>query len=186
LILNIKRFFAVWYLVLWGICTYAIFEYYYPHQTYGVPQILYVAAAFSSFLLLAVTGGPLYFYLKRRQLRKIDPFLFTALFLVATVFLASSLAQLASVSAMNKSKAQWYIDDLKKQGFNVEYSSHYPYGHWHVEYVSSYSNFTTIAREINCEKVRVCAGVPSYFLFYVPSEIELVAAGKGYYIFEDH
>jgi hypothetical protein len=106
------------------------------------------------------------------------------IFITATIFLTVYLAPLVSVSAENKARVQWYIDDLESQGFNVEYSPIYPYGHWHVDYVYSYSNFTEIAKELDFETIYVHGGVPSFFQFFVPPYIDIVGTGKGYYMFK--
>jgi hypothetical protein len=42
-------------------------------------------------------------------------------FLIATVFVVSLLTSAALSSLENKKNAQLYIDDLKRQGFDVEY-----------------------------------------------------------------
>ncbi|MEJ2281393.1 MAG: hypothetical protein P8X97_05720 [Candidatus Bathyarchaeota archaeon] len=182
-ILSKKGAFALWYLGLWGVCSWVFFEYFYPHQNYGVPGLFYLLALISSIILLGATGYPLYLYFKRKKLHQNTIILFTVIFLLATIFLAINLAPLVSVSAKNKARVQWYINDLESQGFNVKYSSIYPYGHWHVDYIYSYSNFTAVAKELCFETIYVHAGVPSFFQFFVPPYIDIVGTGKGYYMY---
>jgi hypothetical protein len=182
LTLNKKAAFIIWYFVLWGVCTWAIFELFYPHTDYGNPGVMYYFAAGFSLLLLGATGVPMFLYVRKREISRHA----IRVLLAATVLLVVVLAPNAYFSAVNKSRAQWYISDLESQGFNVEYSPTYPYGHWSVNYVDSYSELTSVARDINCSTVYVYGGVPTYFVFFV-HHVEIVAAkeGVGYYMFSE-
>jgi len=123
----------------------------------------------------------LFLYLRKNEIRLNGK----RTLLIITVLFASFLIFSATVSTINKSRVQWYIEDLKNQGFDVVYEPHYPYGHWGPTYVDTYSNLTSTARAINSSIIYVNGGVPSNFVFFVPSRIEIVAAtvGVGYYIF---
>jgi hypothetical protein len=143
---------------------------------------------FCSFSLLAVTGGPLFYGFRKRNIQVKQKKALLVVFLVASISLCAIMVPLLHSSAVNKARTQMYITELENQGFNVEYGEHYPYGHWHVEYVDSFSSLIKIAKDNECETVFVHGGVPSYFLFFVPPYIQIVAAqtGQGYYIFVDN
>jgi hypothetical protein len=182
LALNRKAAVIIWYLVLWGVCAWAIFELFYPHTDYGNSGVMYYFAAGFSLLLLGATGVPLFLYVKKREVSRQA----MRVMLAATVLLAVVLAPNAYVSAVNKSMTQWYVSDLQNQGFNVEYSPSYPYGHWGVNYVDSYAELTSVARDINCSTVHVYGGVPTYFVFFVhPVEIVAANVGVGYYMYNE-
>ena len=91
------------------------------------------------------------------------------------------MVQSAIISAANKSKVQWYVDDLKSQGLNVEY---FPScgGKVYAGQVNSYGEIISIAREFNAT-VWVYGGVPTYFMFFVPSNILLQVSGNRTYRF---
>jgi hypothetical protein len=175
--LNRKAAFFIWYLVLWGTCTWALFEFFYDNGGYDIPNPLsiFLPLGFSG-LLLAITGGQLFFLLRHKEIRKKGALLFLAVFLTATVLLVSYLAPFANASAANKATIQWYINDLKSQGFNVQYVPHYAYSRaMSPIHVVSYSNFTSLAKDINCSDVYVYGGAQPYFLFFVPRKIEFIA-----------
>jgi len=170
---------GVWYLVLWGICSYALFEWFYPHTDYmAMPQIPLTVEA--SLMLFLATGLPLLLYLRKHEPKAKA----TSIFLVATILLSVFIGLNASVSVVTKARIQWYMDDLQNQGFNVNYQPSYPYGQWHADQVYSYSNLTSIARSINCTTIYVDGGTPRNYIFFMPNEIVIVAAvaQKGYYI----
>jgi hypothetical protein len=108
-----KIIFVIWFFILWGAVTYVLFERFgYTRGTYG-PQIGFLLWMAISFLSLAATGGPLYLYFRKRELRRTGTVILTVVLLASTIFLANSLVQPAIISAANKSKVQWYIDDGK-------------------------------------------------------------------------
>ncbi|MEJ2242049.1 MAG: hypothetical protein P8Y18_07905 [Candidatus Bathyarchaeota archaeon] len=183
----LAKVFVVWYFGLWGFCSWLLFENFYPHQTYGVPMVNYLVIILGSFLLLVVTGGPLYYLFRRGEISAGMKKVLLTGFVLGSIGLFVFVVPLVESSAFNKARTQSYMDDLKNQGFNVKYSEVYPYGHWHVEYVDCFSDLTKIAEDIECENVIVHAGVPSFFMFYIPPHVEIVAAqqGQGYYMFVD-
>jgi hypothetical protein len=179
-----KVLFVVWFFALWGIVAYALFERFgYPRNLYGFGPafrgLFWVAITFS---LLVATGGPLYLYFTKRKLRKTGTVILTMVFLASTIFLAASLVQPAIVSTANKSKVQWYMDDLKSQGFNVEYLPSYGGKVFAID-VDSYPEAISLAKEFNTSTIWVYGGVPTYFMFFVPSNIIIQFSGNATYRF---
>jgi len=86
--LNKKAAFIIWYFVLWGVCTWAIFELFYPHTDYGNPGVMYYFAAGFSLLLLVATGVPLFLYVRKRKIGRKS----MLILLGATVLLVGCLA----------------------------------------------------------------------------------------------
>ena len=120
-------------------------------------------------------------YFRKNELHKTGTVALTVVFLASTIFLANSLVQPAIISAANKSKVQWYIDDLESQGFNVKYRPSYG-GKVFATQVDSYSEIISKAREFNAT-VWVLGGVPTFFMFFVPSYIVIQVSGNGTYRF---
>jgi hypothetical protein len=174
-----KVLFVVWFFALWGIVAYALFERFgYSRNLYGFGPAFWGLF----WVLLVATGGPLYLYFTKRKLRKTGTVILTMVFLASTIFLAANLVQPAIVSATNKSKVQWYIDDLKSQGFNVEYQPNFGGKVFAVD-VDSYAEVISIAREFNTSTIWVLGGVPTYFMFFVPSNIIIHFSGNVTYRF---
>ena len=166
-----KVIFMVWFFSLWGTVTYALFECFGYQGTYYMGPSLFLPLIWMaiSFMLLLGIGVPLFLYFRKRELRRTGTVILTVVLLASTIFLANSLVQPAIISAANKSKVQWYIDDLKSQGFNVEYLPSYG-GKVFATQVNSYSEIIGIASEFNAT-AKIYGGVPNYFIFFVPSNI---------------
>jgi hypothetical protein len=49
--------------------------------------------------------------------------------------------------------------------------------------VSSYAEIINLAREFNASTVTVLGGVPTFFVFFVPSSIIIQVSGNGTYRF---
>jgi hypothetical protein len=69
---------------------------------------------------------------------------------------------------------------LKSEGFNVEYLPSYG-GKVFAEDVDSYPEIISIAREFNASTVTILDGVPSFFMFFVPSNIIIQVSGNATY-----
>ena len=177
-----KVIFVVWFFALWGTVTYALFERFgYARSTYGFgPGLLFLLWTTISFSLLVATGGPLYLYFRKRESHTTGIVVLTVVFLASTIFLANSLVQPAIVSAVNKSKVQWYVDDLESQGFNVEYLPSYGGKVFAID-VDSYPEAISLAKEFNTSTIWVLGGVPTYFMFFVPSNIIIQFSGNVTY-----
>ena len=174
-----KTAFFIWFLALWAAASWALFEVTFPRSSYQPRTILlFIALGVSALFLLSVGLG-LYRYLSKNEIRKKGTFTF----LVATVVLVSFLTWGALSSWENKSRVQWYIDDLKSQGFTVEYFAQYPYNHGPVDHMYSYENFTSYANEYNCTWVGVYGGAPNYFLFFFPSNTWFLINQHGQWLF---
>lgn len=170
--LRTKAIFFIWYFVLWGVISWAIFEFLYP---------LSLIAVFLSVLLLAVTGVPLFRYLRRNESHKKRAIKLSAFFPAATIVTVSFLAPPALVSAKYKSTMQWYINDLKSQGFNVKYvgstsiiTRYVPH-----EAASSYSEFILLARNNSIHGLWFYGEKPEYFIFFVSGSAEIVPDLQG-------
>ena len=176
-------FFTVWYFVLWGICTWAILEYFFPHSNYS-NETAYTLETGLSIVLLLATGGLLLFYIRKRESRVKSAL--TVVLLASTVLLAVFLTPNATASAENKSKIQLYIEDLESQGFNVEYSAYEPFHKFggHIM-LPSYEDLTDTARVIEASLFHIHGGGPTYFMFFFDSGVKIwmYGEGYGYYLF---
>lgn len=143
---------------------------------------MFLIAAGCSLLLLAVTGIPLFRYLRKREFHKKSARALIAVFLVATILTVGFLASPVTMSMKYKSKMQWYIDDLKSQGFNVEYrgATSLVGMRGGKESVSSYSEFVQTAKDIDSSVVWFYGGTPEYFVFFVDNSFEIIAHQEGY------
>jgi hypothetical protein len=152
-----------------------------PFSSHGFgPGLLFLLWTAISFSLLVVTGGPLYLYFRKRELHTTGTVILTVVFIASTITRAYSLVQPALISAGNKSKVQWYVNDLESQGFNVEYLPSYG-GKVFATFVDSYAEIISKAKEFNASTVRVYGGVPTFFMFFVPSYIMIQVSGNGIY-----
>ena len=172
-----KILFIIWYFIIWSVCTWALYEFFYPHTDYGAPvwgQLVGVC----SFGLLLVTGVPVFLYLRKHV------FGVAIMLIVMTLLLTGFLCLNVYASVENKSRVQWYINDLQQQGFNVQYAAQYPYGHWHVNRVNSYADVASTARSINATTIYVYGGAPMSFMFFMSGEVEISfwTETGGYYI----
>ena len=136
------------------------------------------------FCNLLVVGGGLVLFSSFRKSRfrwKVAIFLLVAV----TFVLTSNMALGAVASAEDKAKVQWYIDDLKSQGFEVIVYAKYPsMGRYaNITRVDSYSNFTVIAKDLNCTSVYVYTGKPTYFMFFFSSNPRIMIMEHGLYSF---
>lgn len=178
-------FFGSWYVVLWVVCTWTLFEYFYPQSNYSasLSTILYLVAAGFSLLLLATTGIPLFLFVRKREIREKEALVFLGVFFIASVLLVSYLVPLANVSGEYKSRRQWYIDDLERHGFDVEYSPDSCIVK-SSEYIGSYSEIIRIAREINSSTIYFHGKVPTYFLFFVEPLVTLHVSSEGHSLYQ--
>lgn len=182
LTLNRKDLFYVWFLVLWGVFSWALVELTFPRMSY-MPNVFPVfVAIFVSVLVLIVMGRVLYSYFGKNELGKRSTRVFATVFLIATFTLIVVFAPYVITSLNNKARVQWYIDDLKSQGFTVEYHAQYPYNRGPVSHVYSYENFTSLAKELNCTWVGVYGGAPSFFVFFFPSATNFLINEHGQYL----
>jgi hypothetical protein len=101
---------GVWYLVLWGICSYALFEWFYPHTDYmAMPQIPLTVEA--SLMLFLATGLPLLLYLRKHEPKAKA----TSIFLVATILLSVflGLTHQSQLLPKQESNGTWMICKTK-------------------------------------------------------------------------
>ena len=181
--LNGKWVFFGWFLVLWGVLSWSLLELTFPRSSYS-PFMLPVFIAFGiSIFVLVVMGGRLYSYLKKNELSKRGAYVFTVVFSALSLVFVLVSTPYAITSFNNKAVVQWYIDDLKSQGFTVEYFAQYTYNRGGVTNVQSYSQFTSIAKEYNCTWVGVYGGAPSFFFLFFPSYTEFLINQYGQYVF---
>lgn len=170
-----KAIFIIWFFVLWIVTNWALLEFTFPRNSYMpfmLPSLLVLLFSISSFLAAI-------FYFRRNIIHKRS---LLAVFATVTVILTIWLTPNIPVAMTNKSKVQWYIDDLRKQGFEVIYGTQYPYNRGQVTNVYSYSNFTSIAKELNCTYVLVYGGAPLEFVFFFPSETDFLINEHGQYL----
>jgi hypothetical protein len=174
--------FLVWFSVLGGTFSWALVEYTFPRSSYMPnPFPSFMAIGFSAISFGGI-GWLLYSYLKEGEIRKKETILLFAGFLTVTFLLTSWLAPSAIVSASNMSNVQWCIEDLESQGFRVEYHAQYPYNRGPVSHVESYSDFTSLAKDLNCTYVLVYGGAPMFFMFDFPSNTVFLVNEHGQYL----
>jgi hypothetical protein len=180
---NKKWLFFVWFLVLWGVLSWLLYEAAFPRSSYSpfvLPGLLVFVFSVS---LLIYIGKELYSFLSPKEFGKKDNLVFLSVFLVATLLFVIFTTPSVIMSFNNKAIVQWYIDDLKSQGFTVDYFAQYPYNRGRVEHPSSYEDFTSLAEELNCTWVGVYGGAPNYFLFFFPSSTCFLINQNGQYEF---
>jgi hypothetical protein len=81
----------------------------------------------------------------------------------------------AMVSAERRARAQWYIDDLRSQGFNVvdAGSNYYRHGGGATR-IENYSDVASTAKAINCSSIQVRCGTPTRYLFFMGDGLQIV------------
>ena len=180
--------FVAWFLVLWLVFNWALYELCFPRSVYAggsygsEPFVHLLGMSFGN--VLVVGGGlALFLYFRNRRIRWNGTLTLMVILGITTILLSSSMALGAIASVENKAKLQWYIDDLRSQGFEVTNYVRYPYNHGLCHSVYSYSNFTSIARDLNCTYVLVCSGTPSSFMFFFSSNTALFINEHGQYLF---
>ena len=164
---------------------WALYELCFPTSTYagggyGMGVASHLQGIFFGNLLFLVGLGLFFPFRKRLRWKG------TLLLLVIVTFALTSWMTLgAAASAENKAEVQWYIDDLKSQGFDVEvYVKHPSMGRAAtIIGVCSYSNFTAIAKDLNCTSVFVYTGTPISFTFFFSSNTWIMIMEHGLYCF---
>jgi hypothetical protein len=173
--------FIIWTLALWILFNWALYELCFPTSTYaggGYGMGVAWHLQWIIFWNLPVLGGFGLFFSFRKRLRWKG----TLLLLVIVTFALTSWMTLGAVaSAENKAKVQWYIDDLKSQGFDVEvYVKHPSMGRAAtITGVYSYSNFSAIAKDLNCTSLYVYTGTPISFAFFFSSNTWIMIMEHG-------
>jgi len=171
MLLNKYAKFSILYFPLWAICSWTIYEGLFPHYIYASlseREFWSTIALIISFTLLLATGLPSFFYLRKRDIR------IKGKILIPVVIITSFLIFTAYSSYVNKMRLQGYIKDLENLGFTVQYVDYYTWGIWHPIWVATYSEFTTLAKNLNASTITVRGGVPSYFIFFFPRTIEIM------------
>lgn len=167
-----------WLFILWALATWTLYELtFWRSSAYPnpIPQMLAIG---SSIAVLAIIGAQLHSNLTKNETHRKEK----SLLIIATFVLFSLLTSSAVVSAVNKAKVQWYIDDLESQGFDVYCYDRYPYNRGAVSHVDSYENFTSLAKDLNCTYVLIYPGAPNYFLFVFPSDTAFLINELGQYL----
>jgi hypothetical protein len=178
-------YFFFWFLALWGITSWAFFELTFPRLSfitfYGVPLIPLTIVILTSIVILFVGAG-VFRHFREKELTRRGTQVFVAAFAVATLVFIIVAAPYVVISSNNRARVQWYIDDLRSQCFDVEYSAQYPYNRGDVSHVFSYENLTSIAKDLNCSWVGVYGGAPYYFIFFFPSTTDFLINQNGQYL----
>lgn len=168
---NLKKIlFGIWYLALIIVVVDALLEWGYPRSTYYPGPWQPITQMLSLFLVVA-TGIPIMLYLwKRTPGRKL---LITLL--ATTIILVTVLTPYAMVSAERRARAQWYINDLTSQGFNVvdAGSNYYRHGGGATR-IENYSDVGPTAKAVNCSSIQVRCGTPTSFLFFMGDGLQIV------------
>jgi hypothetical protein len=177
--------FIIWILAVWILFNWAMYELCFPTSSYAggsyeMGDAWHMQCIWFWNLLFA--GGLVLFRFLRKTLRWKG----TLLLLVIITFALTSWMILGAVaSTENKAKVQWYIDDLKSQGFDVKVCvKHSSIGRIAtITRVDSYSNFTAIAKDLNCRSVYVYIGTPTSFTFFFSSDTWIMIMEHGVYCF---
>jgi hypothetical protein len=169
-----KTLFGIWYLGLIIVVIDALLEWGYPRSTYYPGPWQPITQELSLLLILA-TGIPIVLYLwKRTPGRK----LLIAL-LATTIILVTILTPNVMVSSERRALAQWYIDDLRSQGFNIvdAGSDYYRHGGGATR-IENYSDVAPTAKAINCTSIQIRCGTPTNYLFFMGDSLQLVFWGN--------
>jgi hypothetical protein len=169
---------AVWYMILWLIFSYAVYEYFSGWRPYAgysaLPLTIVVSLA-----TLFVTGIPLFYSLKSYEVRFYGMFAF----MFVTVLMGTFLGLSAYVTVTNKTNIQTFINNLNNEGFNAQYVPYYFAPQGNVQY-PDYGTLLNIAKSNNVTAVYVHGGAPLSFIFFVPSRIEIeVTANNVNYVY---
>ena len=99
--------------------------------------------------------------------------------LATTLILVTVLTPYATVSAERRARAQWYIDDLRSQGFNIvdAGSNYYRHGGGATR-IENYSDVAPTAKAINCSSIQLRCGTPTSYLFFMGDGLQLVFWGN--------
>jgi hypothetical protein len=172
-----KKLFLIWYFILLAVCGWALYEFFYPNIMVSLGSVLLLGAAFAVTLVAAIT---IVLYQRRRKFSIRTIF---AVLIILAAILTGLLASPAYACVQNKAKTQWYINDLQTQGFNVVYHTRVPYEGAATNHLDSYSAVASTAGSINATSISVIGGAPLWFVFFVPSGIEITfgTQDSGYY-----
>lgn len=166
---NLKKFlFGIWYLSLIIVTVVALLELGYPRSTYYPGPWQPITQLLSLILVLSTIPVMLYLW-KRAPGRRL---LFALL--ATTLILVTVLTPNAVVSAERRARAQWYIDDLTSQGFNVVDAGSNLYSHGGATRIENYSDVAPTAKAINCSSIQVRCGTPTGYLFFMGDGLQLV------------
>jgi hypothetical protein len=167
-----KAALAIWYLVLIAVGVMTLLEFGYPRSNYMPGPRGPLSVLFSLILVLG-TGIPLFLYLKRSSNRR-GATILIAIFLTSTIILGVFLAPEIQASAERRAKVQWYVDDLRSQGFDVVDAHQYAYRHGGgAERLDSYAEVISTAKSINCTTIRVHCGTPWNFIFFMSDGLQI-------------
>lgn len=168
-----KAAIAICYLLIIGIAVDALLEWGYPRSNYSpgpwgpITQLL-------SLVLILGTGIPMLFYLWKKSPSRRSLIMLTAIFLTSTILLIAFLAPNVIASAEKRAKVQWYIDDLRSQGFNVVDAHQYAYHHGGgATRIDSYSEYKNIAKNVSSQTIYVHCGTPTNFIFFMSDGLQL-------------
>lgn len=172
-----KKIFLIWYFILLAVCGWALYEFFHPNIMVNLSSILLLGGAFAITLVTAISIS---LYQRRRKFRILT---ILAVLIILTAILTGLLVYPAYASFQNKAKIQWYVNDLQEQGFNVEYYQRTPYEGVATNRLDAYSAVASTARSINATSIRVIGGAPLWFVFFMPSGIEVAfgTENAGYY-----
>jgi len=178
-------FIIIWYFILWGVTSWTLFEYLYPHSGWSTrhgntPGVFFVIFSIS-FLLLLTTGGPLIYFIRKKEIHKKEMVSILSFLLIGSIILTIQLVPQSYVCAEQKSNLNWYIEDLKSQGFEVYYTPVSFSGMINPN-TNSYSEFVQSSKGINASAVTIYGGGQSYFIFFLNSRVSILAnVGEGKY-----
>ncbi len=182
-----KAAFAVWYLALIFVAVDALLEFGYPRTSYMPGPLGPLTELFSVVLILG-TGIPLLLYFWKRNPRRTSGAVLVAIFLASTVLLVGFLAPDVQVSAERRAEMQWYMDDLRSEGFTVVDAGQYSYHHGGgPQRLFTYAEVVSTAKSINCTTIYLHPGTPTNFLFFMGDEIQIIfwTQQAGEYMFYD-
>lgn len=167
---NLKKIlFGIWYIALIIVAVVALLEWGYPRSSYYPGPWQPITQLLSLILVLSTIPVMLYLW-KRTPGRKL---LFALL--ATTLMLVTVLTPNVIVSAERRTRAQWYINDLTSQGFNVvdAGSNYYRHGGGGTR-IENYSDVAPTAKAINCSSIQVRCGTPTSYLFFMGEGLQLV------------
>ena len=169
-----KAAFAFWYFVLIAISVDALLEFGYPRSNYSPGPMGPITELLAMVLILG-TGIPMLLYLWKRTPHHTGSIILMAIFMTSTVLLAGLLAPNVAASAERRAKVQWYMDDLRSEGFTVVDAGQYYYRHGGGAHrLDSYADYTSTAKSINCTTIYIRCGTPTSFIFFMGDGLQMV------------
>ncbi len=173
-----KAAIAICYLIIIGVAMVALLEWGYPRSS-NSPDTWGPITQLLSLGLILGTGIPMLLYLWKRSPSQKSVKILTAVFLTSIILLVVLLTPNALASAERRTKVQWYIDDLRSQGFNVVDAHQYAYHRGGGgKTIASYLEYVNTAKILNSTTINVHCGTPTNFIFFMSDGLQLTFTQK--------